>query len=197
MKKLIMMTLILLSFSMLLACEDATEENQQTTELHTHRTDLLTLTSDYEGKSFLNDGIGEVQLSRCIDGDTTRFIEEGTSGDFSVRYIGVDTPETGRNEEPWAEAASNFVCDVLSNADTIVLEWDSSLSSRTGTYGRHLAFIWYDGRLLNLELIELAFSPSSAITTKYGDVMQNAWYDAMATGRRIHGERDPNYDYNN
>lgn len=195
MKKLLLLGTILTLTIILSACNSDPEDDEPTTELNTELTDSLSLEAEYEGKSFIEDGIGEVILTRCIDGDTFEFREVGDDEVYSVRFIGVDTPETHNGVDPWGQAASDFTCIKLANAETIVLEWDDSLDARRGHYGRWLAFVWYDDRLLNLELVELAYSSSSAINTKYGEIMQDAWYKALATGRRIHGETDPDYNY--
>ena len=194
MKKLGLLTLLLIVSIMVSACDNDSDDDPNA--LDTDLTDSLTFEADYEGKSFFEDGIGEVIITRCVDGDTFHFREVGGDVVESVRFIGVDTPETNYGLEPWGQAASDFTCVKLANADTIVLEWDDTLDTRKGNYGRWLAFVWYDGRLLNLELVELAYSHSSAINTKYGDIMQDAWYKAMATGRRVHGEIDDSYNYN-
>lgn len=181
---LLMMTLLLL-----IACDNTENISESKTPL----TDSTLLTESYEGKSFLEDGIGVVTLTRCVDGDTARFSEDGGVTDFSVRFLGIDTPEVGRNNEPWGNAASEFTCNRLSNAFTIVLERDPA-SSNQETYGRYLAFVWYDGRLINLELIEESYTHAVGVLSyKYGEVMQNAWYKAMNEDLRIHGEDDPNY----
>lgn len=193
MKKIVLLGLLLTLSLTLAACKDEPEEDS--TALDTELTDSLSLEAEYEGKSFIEDGIGEVILTQCVDGDTFHFREVGDDEIYSVRFIGVDTPETNYGLEPWGQAASDFTCIKLANAETIVLEWDDSLDARRGNYGRWLAFVWYDDRLLNLELVELAYSHSSAINTKYGDIMQDAWYKAMATGRRVHGEIDEDYNY--
>lgn len=202
MKKVLLLSLTIFMFFVIAACGDAenTDDDDDNNDnepyvLNTDRTDELELTADYEGKSFITDGIGEVELSACVDGDTARFTEDGDSS-FSVRFLGVDTPESTSSIEEWGKAASEFTCDVLTNAETIVLEWDENAGTRTDTSGnRYLAFVWYDGRLLNLELVELAFSASNAANLKYGDTMQNAWYDVQGSGLRIYGEIDPEYDY--
>jgi micrococcal nuclease len=184
--------LILLFFTsfILIACEEP--DNQVTS--NTPYTDQTLLETEYEAKSFLDDGIGVVTLTRCIDGDTARFSEDGGVTDFSVRFLGIDTPEVGRNAEPWGEAAKDFTCNRLSNAFTIVLERDPA-SSNQETYGRYLAFVWVDGRLLNLELIEESYTHASGVLNyKYGEAMQNAWYEAIAKDLRIHGEDDPNFN---
>ncbi len=194
MKKILLLGLMLTIALTLAACKDEPEE-EDPTALDTELTDSLSLEAEYEGKSFFEDGIGEVILTQCVDGDTFHFREVDGDVIDSVRFIGVDTPETNYGLEPWGQAASDFTCIKLANAETIVLEWDDSLDTRKGNFDRWLAFVWYDDRLLNLELVELAYSHSSAINTKYGDIMQDAWYKAMATGRRIHGEIDEDYDY--
>ncbi|TVP96650.1 MAG: hypothetical protein EA374_00950 [Acholeplasmatales bacterium] len=195
MKKMnrVIIGLLLIQFSaMLIACEGQT--SRPSSELKTPFTDAITLDLDYEGLSFVEDGLGAVQLHRCVDGDTARFTEDGGLTHYSVRFLGIDTPEVGRNAEPWGAAASRYVCDRLNAAETIVLEWDAS-TTRLGTYGRYLAFVWVDGRLLNLELIELAFTESMGIRTRFGEEMTLAWFATRETGRRIYGERDPDYPY--
>lgn len=164
-------------------------------DLTTPRTDALSLSvEDYAGKSFISDGIGEVSLDLCIDGDTARFNESGIS--FSVRFLGVDTPESTGRVEPWGRAASDFTCDKLENAETIVLQADPNRERFDSTGNRYLGYVWYDGRLLNLELIEMAFSNAiGSIGLIYGVEMYDAWVDTQPTRRHIHGERDPNFDY--
>lgn len=76
--------------------------------------------SDFQGESFIADGIGEVTLERNVDGDTTRFRTGGQT--ITVRYLGIDTPESTALYQPWGKAASDFVKDRLDNAQSIVLE---------------------------------------------------------------------------
>ncbi len=174
--------------------------------LITPLTDELTLdAADYEGKSFLNDGIGEVTLpsiTSCIDGDTTYFSDLGRD---SLRYLYVDTPESTSTIEPWGMAASKYVCDVLLEADTIVLEREPHPEEGhpevhpsvgiKGTYGRYLGYVWYDGRLLNLELVELGFSRASGIgTSQYAEYFRLAEHNSRMTGAKIFGEDDPDFD---
>ena len=167
-------------------------------DLPTPYTDALALTADYQGKSFIEDGIGEANLHLCIDGDTAHFTQvHGTDTRwFSVRFLAIDTPESTGRIEPWGFKASNFVCDILENADTIVLEADESRSRLDTTGNRYLGYVWADGRLINLEVVEQAYSHATGVyQLKYGEQLFSAWVDAQATGRRIHGERDPDFDY--
>jgi len=89
------------------------------TELNTDYTDTTTMSFAYEDSDFLPDGIGEVSLVACVDGDTAVFMENGTT--FNVRFLGINTPESTYKFEPWGKPASVFTCAKLTNATTIVL----------------------------------------------------------------------------
>jgi len=179
----------------LTGCTETTDD-PQVFELNTNLTDRTDLQAvEYEGREFLRDGIGEVTLDRCIDGDTT-FFRSASGRAFSVRYLGIDTPESTGKIQPWGQAASDFVCELLTNAETIVLQSDPNPTvGRTDNNGRQLAYVWYDGRLLNLELIELAYTPAvGAGPLLHGEAMLQAQEHARNTRRRIWGEEDPNFD---
>ena len=173
----------------LTGCEKEPEEIDTT--LYTNFTDALEMDFTYEGKDFIADGVGVVTLDRCTDGDTAQFTNGSVK--FSVRFLGIDTPESTYRIDPWGKSASAYTCDKLENATEIVLESDGA---RMDGNGRYLAWVWYDGRLLNLELIEQAFSNARGTTdTKYEDVVYDAELKTQPTQRRIWGELDPNYDY--
>jgi micrococcal nuclease len=170
------------------------EEKPDFVELTTKYTDELTMDFEYENKNFISTGYGEVTLSRCVDGDTAIFSQDGTS--FTVRFLGVDTPESTYRFDPWGKAASTFTCDKLTNASSIVLEKQLASDERTDGNGRYLAWVWYDGRLLNLELIEQAYSKSkSSVTSKYGMLIFTADLETQLSDRRVWGETDPDFDY--
>ncbi|KFZ26564.1 MAG: Thermonuclease precursor [Candidatus Izimaplasma bacterium HR2] len=163
------------------------------TALNTDQTDALAMDFTYEDTDFIASGIGEVTLVSCIDGDTAIFTEGGAN--FTVRFLGVDTPESTYRFDPWGKAASMFTCDKLTNATTIVLEYDPA-TTRTEGNGRYLSWIWYDGRLLNLELIEQAFSGSKGVAgLKYENLFYTTEFTVQDKDRRIWGEDDPDYDY--
>lgn len=159
-----------------------------TYEIH----DEVKMDFEYEGKSFINDGIGEVELVYSIDGDTARFKDVITGETFSLRFLGIDTPESTIEKDPWGMAASEYTRKKLSSAKTIVLE---SEGARTENYGRYLGFVWVDGVLLNLQLVEQAYSNSTLNNSKYEECFSLASSYAKKTGRRFYGETDPNYDY--
>lgn len=149
---------------------------------------------EYEGKDFLTDGVGEVTLARAIDGDTAHFYtKNGTY--IKVRFLGIDTPESTIESEAWGKAASTFTRNILQNAKTIVLEAEGNT---TDAYGRYLAFVWADGVLVNLQIIQNAYSDSKlGATSKYFDAFYDTEFAISQTGRRYWGEIDPDYDYVN
>lgn len=170
------------------------EEKPSFIELNTDFTDALVLGFDYSDKNFIADGYGEVDLVRCVDGDTAVFTEDGVS--FTIRFLGIDTPESTYKFDPWGKEASGFTCDKLTNATSIVLEYDVYGTERTDGNGRYLGWVWYDGRLLNLELVEEAYSGSKGVGgTAYENTFYLAEFKTQDTDRRIWGEDDPNFDY--
>lgn len=192
MKKLLTLVLtVLLAFS-LTACKDDTDEPQEVdTNLYTTYTDETKMDFSYDGKSFVTDGVGEVELQSCTDGDTATFIDGSNS--FAVRFLGIDTPESTYRLDPWGKKASAYTCEKLTNAETIVLE---SEGEKQDGNGRYLAWVWYDGRLLNLELIEQAYSTAKGLSgSKYEDLIYDVELKVQTTKRRVWGETDPDYDY--
>jgi micrococcal nuclease len=170
------------------------EDKPEVIELNTNETDNLALDFAYEDTDFIADGVGEASLVRCVDGDTAIFTEGGEN--FSVRFLGINTPESTAKFEPWGKTASDYTCDKLTNATTIVLQADPA-SGRLDSYGtRYLGWVWYDGRLLNLELVEQAFSKASGSTdTLYGSLIFDVNLRVQFSERRVWGEVDPIYDY--
>ncbi len=192
MKKVLTLLLTLTLLITLAACGSNDDTPKEVdTNLYTTYTDELTLDVDYSSSDFITDGVGEVTLVSCTDGDTARFSNGGES--FAVRFLGIDTPESTYRFDPWGKSASSFTCDKLTNASVIVLESDGE---RADGNGRYLAWVWYDGRLLNLELIEHAYSVAKgAAGLKYEQIIYDAELKTQPTRRRVWGESDPDYDY--
>lgn len=192
MKKGLMLLLVLTLSLTLFGCESEDDAPIEVdTTLNTNFTDELVMDVDYSSKDFIADGVGEVTLVSCTDGDTARFSTGGES--FPVRFLGIDTPESTYRFDPWGKSASSFTCEKLTNASVIVLESDGEL---TDGNGRYLAWIWYDGRLLNLELIEEAYSVAKgAAGLRYEQTIYDAEFKTQPTKRRVWGEDDPDYDY--
>jgi endonuclease YncB( thermonuclease family) len=192
-KSITIFTLLMMAF-VLVACQETTEVDESPKVISYEWTESLDLQAvEYEDREFFRDGIGEVTLERCVDGDTT-FFQSGTSRPFSVRYIGIDTRESTSRVDAWGMPASLYLCEILESAETIVLERDSAVGNKDN-FGRELAYVWIDGVLINLRMVEEAFTPAvGAGVLKYGDAFLRAQQHAMSTGRRIWGETDPSFD---
>jgi micrococcal nuclease len=94
------------------------------------------------------------RVRQVIDGDTIT-----VSGVGVVRLLGVDAPEktggTYRESEPFGDAATRFMRDLLAGQD-VRLEYDGA---RLDPYKRTLAYVFLrDGRLANLEIIRAGFA---------------------------------------
>ena len=165
--------------------------------LDTSLTDNYKLEKVFKGKDFINDGIGEVELNRYVDGDTISV--RTSSGIITIRFLGINTPESTAKVEPWGKAASNFVKETLSEATSIVLEAEGQRKDSTNK--RYLAWVWYktansDYRLLNLEEVELAYTRYMFDDTSvYHQVMLDANSKASKSEKRIWGERDSDFNY--
>lgn len=160
-------------------------------------TDSYKLEADYANKDYYEDGIGVVTVAQYVDGDTTIFrTKNGHS--ITVRYQGIDTPESTYTVEPWGFAASNHTKETLKNAKEIVLQTDDGKPGKDNadtTGKRYLAWVWADGRLLNLELVELALAHSKAASTSLKSYFDEAVKVGLSSKARIYGEKDPDYDY--
>ncbi|MCE5301586.1 MAG: thermonuclease family protein [Planctomycetaceae bacterium] len=90
------------------------------------------------------------RVARVVDGDTLVLAD----GKQRVRLIGADTPETVKPNwpvEPWGPEATAFTRKFLADGQNQVrLEFDAE---RHDKYGRLLAYVWCDDRMLNEELI--------------------------------------------
>lgn len=104
-----------------------------------------------------------VKLSKCTDGDTAHFLIDGK--DKTVRFLAINAPEYTKEKEPYGKEASEYVCNVLTNAKKIQLEFDDG-SDETDKYGRVLAWVYADGKLVQRELVKQGLAEVKYI---YGD----------------------------
>ncbi len=87
----------------------------------------------------------EVTLDSCVDGDTAWFILNNER--IKTRFLAIDTPESTNKKEPYGKEASDFTCNILSNASKIEIEYDPN-SDKLDKYDRHLVWIFVDDNLL-------------------------------------------------
>lgn len=92
-----------------------------------------------------------VTLSKCVDGDTVWLMKNDEK--IKVRFLAIDTPESTNKIEEYGKEASRYTCKLLSNADSIEIEYDSN-SDKLDKYDRHLVWIFVDGDLLQEKIIE-------------------------------------------
>lgn len=194
----------------------------------TPETDALKLTASFENQIFTepSDGvraIGEVTLTGVTDGDTMNFLNgrvenphQVSEASFTCRLIGVNTPESTAQVQPWGVKASAFVKNILwdeanncQKVYSVVMQndYDSFEITDNTSSERYLCFLWYqakagdDYRLLNLELIENCYSVNNlgtfSLFCPYLEAFNRAGLVASNSGRRVNGEMDPDYDYTN
>ena len=83
---------------------------------------------------------------RVVDGDTIIVADpDHSDSELRIRLIGIDAPESvnedeSKNTEEGREA-SQFMRDLLTDIDTVYLEYDNE---RFDQYGRTLAYVWID-----------------------------------------------------
>lgn len=216
-----------------------------------------------EGK-FIADKVAKLTLKSVTDGDTAIFYLNGENDTYTVtgksypyvtiRFLGIDTPESTSNIDPWGKAASTYAKTILKEAEGIIVDAldlenniEKNYIDRLDSNGtRWLGLVWYcpkggdpedltQYRSYQLDLIEECYSGfSSFSTTRYGYtakrveepilykryesvknlitgenekrfgtlLLNELFFEAdnrmqkCSTKIRVHGEIDPNYDYN-
>ena len=101
----------------------------------------------------------EATVTRVVDGDTIHVLLDGA--DTTIRFIGVDTPETvapGQSIECYGPEASHSATARLTGG-LVELEFDRDLID---PYERTLAYVWHDGRLFNETLVRRGFAEATA-----------------------------------
>lgn len=92
------------------------------------------------------------QVTEIVDGDTIHVLIDGR--DFSVRYIGMDTPENTTEHEVLGPEASDFNRALVAN-QTVVLYRDQSETDR---YDRLLRYVFVGDKFVNAELVRAGFA---------------------------------------
>ena len=157
----------------------------------------IAIEKNAEGKlagDFLKDKVARLAPKSITDGDTAVFHLAkyetaaetdsytnplGTAHSYAtIRFYGVDTPESTSSIDPWGKAASKYTKKLLENAEGIIIDAsgfgdydkEKKYSARLDSNGtRWLGLVWYcpDGmdpedtknyRLFQLDLIEECYS---------------------------------------
>lgn len=124
---------------------------------------------------------GTVLVIRVIDGDT--IVLEGGE---HLRYIGMDTPETGR---PFYEEAKK-ANEELVLGKNVKLEKDVSERDR---YKRLLRYVYVDDTFVNAELVKKGLARAKAYPpdTKYQKQLEALEKEAVTEGRGFWNLRAP------
>lgn len=99
---------------------------------------------------------------------------------LKVRLVGIDAPDV--QQQPWGGEAKQRL-EAMISGKTVLLEFDRQ---QKDTFGRHLAYVWHNGLLLNEQLVKegyvlwVARSPNH----KYDQRFENAgaWAKLMGLG---------------
>ena len=130
--------------------------------------------------------IVDAQVTRVIDGDT---IEVNLAGKtYTVRYIGIDTPETVHPDKPVQDFGPEASAKnkELVDGKTVRLEKDVSETDR---YGRLLRYVYVGDLLVNAELVRLGYARAPSYPPDVGrqDLLRQMETEAREAGRGLWG----------
>jgi micrococcal nuclease len=122
-----------------------------------------------------------------IDGDTIEVEIDGET--YTVRYIGIDTPETVHPSEPieWMGPEASEANRRLVEGETVYLEEDVS---ETDQYGRLLRYVFLeDGTMVNAALVEMGYAQASTYPpdVRYQDLLLEAEQEAREEEQGLWG----------
>ena len=147
-----------------------------------------------------------VTVKTFVDGDTTHFNIDHPAfegGVLKARYLGVNTPESTGQIEPWGKKASSFTKETLSKATSIIVESDTASWNPDSTGDRFLVWVWYktaemeDYRCLNLEILQNGLAVASKSSdTVYAEVCVSILNQAVRHKLYVHSkDKDPDFYY--
>jgi endonuclease YncB( thermonuclease family) len=181
----------------------------------------VALTLDYQNHTFANDGVEQVTLKTCIDGDTAHFNPvSGTKvGDLDyikARFYGIDTPESTGKVQPYGRGASDYTKAALKKAQssgTIVLSSPSMAYGKPtadSTGSRYVSLVWINPDvknapynqlyLLNLMIVQDGWSWVKNVLDMptYSDTFYAAQTQSEAYKLNLYsGLPDPRFNYGN
>ena len=205
MKNIFRIIVLLLALTLLAGCFTACDSGAEE-ETTTAGDEFI----DYAATVKLDPNSGRAQATvtvrTYVDGDTTHFNISHPAFDGGIlkaRYLGVNTPESTGQIEPWGKLASNFTKETLSKATSIVVESDSATWNPDSTGDRYLVWVWYktaendEYRCLNLEILQKGLAVASKSSdTVYADVCVSILNQAVRHKLYVHSkEKDPDFYY--
>ncbi|MEF3274624.1 MAG: thermonuclease family protein [Chloroflexus sp.] len=131
------------------------------------------------------------RVIEVIDGDTIRVDIDGKT--YTVRYIGIDTPETRHPSRPveWMGPEATAANRQLVENQIVYLERDVSETDR---YGRLLRYVFLaDGTFVNAELVRLGYAQVATYPpdVRYQSLFLALQQEARAAERGLWGAPTP------
>lgn len=117
-----------------------------------------------------------VELASTVDGDTAKFIYNGSKESF--RFLLIDTPETKHpriGKQPFGQESSDRTKELLTNANKIEVEFD--VGGEQDKYQRYLAYIYVDGEMVNEILVKEGLAKVAYVyppSTRYLNQLESA-----------------------
>ncbi|WP_280516939.1 thermonuclease family protein [Lederbergia sp. NSJ-179] len=128
-----------------------------------------------------------VEWVKVNDGDTIAVIYKGSRE--RVRFLLVDSPETSHprlGEQPYGEEAKEFTRNLVENAQNLELEFD--IGPNRDKYGRLLAYVYVDGKMIQEELLKKGLARVAYVyppNTRYVDQFNAIQKEAQQKGAGI------------
>jgi micrococcal nuclease len=100
-----------------------------------------------------------------VDGDTVHITV--SSGTYSVRFLGIDTPEThfqGKSQGKWGDAAAAKMGELLPVGTQVRLEFGAEACDE---HGRVLADIWVGNLHTNAEMVRLGLAVNYCVAPEF------------------------------
>lgn len=127
---------------------------------------------------------GPWHFERCVDGDTIEITIGRNGPKEKVRLLNIDTPEAGETGFYQATSALKKLLEYR----TIELEFERPGEPTRDRYGRLLAFVFVNDRLINYEMVRLGWSDfyTDYGRGRYALPLEYAESDARANRRGLH-----------
>ncbi|MEM4991983.1 thermonuclease family protein [Priestia sp. SB1] len=161
--------------------EKPTKEESQTTQSKetTNNKETTKTTSSTTANNVSKYPTFETTVTAVIDGDTFHTLINNK--DEKIRLIMADSPEVVspkiKGKQPWGESASVYTKSVLKPGTKVNLELDTQERDR---YGRILAYVYVNGKMLNETLIEkglarvAVFPPNTRYVDEFREIQEKA-----------------------
>ncbi len=124
------------------------------------RTLHIAKTGPEDLNALAQNGLYPAKLIRVVDGDTLQVWWQDER--VSVRLLCINTPERG---QPGYAQATAHLREQLASAHMVDLEFETPGQIARDRFGRLLAYVWFNGRNLNIEQVRAGHS---RFWTKYG-----------------------------